>query len=195
MNATSINSKNPTATSLMQIGVITRYTLLDYMRSRRFTIMLAIVLGLSTLMVVLLGNVTYLLVQISPFVALFSGIFFGSDAIAGKFQNKTGYFSIPNPIRRTSIYLGKWIAAFTASSIVSAIFTVITLSIGFYYGSIPQAFRVSVLFTWVFLAAARGCVFFLSSLSKSIMISIALDVMLLMWASMMIVRLCWPYSL
>jgi ABC-2 type transport system permease protein len=42
------------------------------------------------------------------FVIVLSGIFFGGDAISGEFQNKTGYFAIPNPIKRSSVYIGKW---------------------------------------------------------------------------------------
>src|SRR5271157_3301090 len=131
MKNANIGNENAAATSVQQISVITRYTLLDYMRSRRFTILCAFVLGLSFIIICLIGNATFLLEEILPFIALFSGILFGSDAIAGEFQNKTGYFCIPNPIRRVSIYLGKWIAAFIAASIVLAIFTAITLSIGF----------------------------------------------------------------
>jgi ABC-2 type transport system permease protein len=44
-------------------------------------------------------------------MVILSGIFFGGDALFGEFQNKTGYFTIPNPVRRSSIYVGKWIAA------------------------------------------------------------------------------------
>lgn len=186
MKNANTGNENAAATSAKQIGVIARYTLLDYMRSRRFIILCAFVLGISIIMIGLIGNATFLLEAILPFIALFSGILFGSDAIAGEFQNKTGYFSIPNPIRRVSIYLGKWIAAFIAASIVLAIFTIITLSIGFYFDNILPEFGLSVLFSWFFLAGALGCVFFFSTLSKSITISIFLDLIILVWANMMI---------
>jgi ABC-2 type transport system permease protein len=185
-NASSSESENRITSSLAQIGVITRYTLLDYVRSRRFTILLAIVIAISAGLILLFGDVLYLMEEIASFVGLFAAIFFGSDAIAGEFQNKTGYFSIPNPIRRSSLYLGKWLAAFIGSSVILGIYIMIVLGVGLYYSSLPAQFGLSVIFTWIFLAAALGCVFLLSSISKSILISIFLDLMLLLWANIMI---------
>src|ERR1039457_6742206 len=63
-------------------------------------------------------------------VLVLLGIFFGGDAIAGEFQNKTGYFTLPNPVRRSSVYVGKWLAAFIASTAILAIFAAITLANG-----------------------------------------------------------------
>src|SRR5207245_246081 len=60
-------------------------------------------------------------------VVILSGIFFGGDAISGEFQNKTGYFLVGNPLRRSSIYIGKWIAALTASLIIFAIYAAIAV--------------------------------------------------------------------
>ncbi|HMF34682.1 MAG TPA: ABC transporter permease subunit [Candidatus Lokiarchaeia archaeon] len=184
--ASNLVSENRTATSLAQIGVVARYTLLDYMRSRKFTILLAIVLGLSAILILLFGDVLFLLEEFASFIALFCGIFFGSDALAGEFQNKTGFFSIPNPIRRSALYIGKWMAAFIGSSFILGIYTFIMLGVGFYYSSLTDQFGLSVIFTWFFLAATLGCVFLISSLSKSILISIFLDLALLIWANMVI---------
>src|SRR5207244_10925238 len=52
------------------------------------------------------------------FVIILSGIFYGGDAISGEFQNKTGYFLVANPLRRSSIYIGNWLGAFTASIVM-----------------------------------------------------------------------------
>ena len=102
-----------------------------------------------------------------------SGIFFGGDAISGEFQNKTGYFSVPNPIRRSSIYIGKWLAAFIASAVILGIFTVVTVGNGLYYFSgVPYQFGESLLFTVFYLAAVLGFTFFFSSLFKSSSMSI-----------------------
>src|ERR1700724_1046667 len=135
--------KNNVPNSIAQVGVTVRYTFLDYLRSRRFVILLAIMLLISA---ILTGVVGYY--RPASFVGsgplsfyaswwrlsiTFVGILSGADAISGEFQNKTGYFTLPNPIRRSSVYVGKWISAFIAASIVLFIFTAITVANEAYY--------------------------------------------------------------
>ena len=124
MTQTNFESKNVVPSSIAQVGIITKYTLLDYIRSRRFFIMLIITALISVLLTVLVGYYRpagFLTSELGfysswwgtsvTFVIILSAIFFGGDAISGEFQNKTGYFGVPNPIRRSSIYIGKWISS------------------------------------------------------------------------------------
>jgi ABC-2 type transport system permease protein len=117
----------------------------------------------------------------APVVAILSGIFFGGDAISGEFQNKTSYFIMPNPIRRSSVYIGKWLSAFVASSIILTTFTLITLSEMLYYHNVPSEFGLSVLFVCFFLVAVIGFVFFVSSLFKSNTNSVFMTFMVLLF--------------
>ncbi|TMI75933.1 ABC transporter permease [Candidatus Bathyarchaeota archaeon] len=118
--------------SVSQIGVITKYELVNYFRSRRFFVLLIIGIIISALLTALVGYYrpsSFLSSALSfysswwagpmgsiTFVIVLSGIFYGGDAISGEFQNKTGYFLVANPLRRSSIYIGKWLGAFTAST-------------------------------------------------------------------------------
>jgi ABC-2 type transport system permease protein len=108
-----------------------------------------------------------------------------SDAISGEFQNKTRYFRIPNPIRRSSIYGGKWLGAFIASTVILAVFTAITLGNGFYYfgANVPVQFFQSVLFTWIYMISVLGFPFLFSAVFKSSAISILETVILFSLAS------------
>jgi ABC-2 type transport system permease protein len=148
MTQTNFESKNTVPTSLTQVGIVMKYTLLDYLRSRRFFIMLIITALISVLLTVLVGYYrpeSFLASELTfysgwwgnsvTFVVILSAIFFGGDAISGEFQNKTGYFGVPNPIRRSSIYVGKWLAAFASSLVMLGIFTVVTVGNGLYYFS------------------------------------------------------------
>jgi ABC-2 type transport system permease protein len=112
-----------------------------------------------------------------------SGVFFGGDAISGEFQNKTGYFVLPNPIRRSSVYIGKWLSAFIASTIILGVFTAITVGNGMYYFglNVPYQFGESVLFAWFYLAAVLGVTFFFSSLFKSSSMSILVTIILFLF--------------
>src|SRR5487761_1664649 len=131
---------NKLPSSVSQVGVICKYELLNYFRSRRFYVLLIIGLIIAGLLTVLVGYYrpqSFLSSDLSfysgwwgmsvTFVVILSGIFFGGDAISGEFQNKTGYFTVGNPIRRSSVYIGKWISAFIAASIVLFIFMAITV--------------------------------------------------------------------
>ncbi len=183
--------------SLSHVFVTFKYSFLEYFRSRRFFILLGIGLLIGALLTAVVGYyrpesfVSDSLGFYSgwwgmsvTFVVVLSAIFFGGDAISGEFQNKTGYFTIPNPIRRSSVYIGKWLSALTASSVVFAIFTAITLANGiFYFGfSVPYQFGLSVLFAWFYLIAVLGFTFFFSSLFKNSSYSILVTAILFLFA-------------
>lgn len=197
MNEVQTISNNTVPSSMTQVGIITKYTFLDYFRSRRFFILLIITLLISTLLTILVGYYrpdSFLASDLSfysswwgnstTFVVVLSGIFFGGDAISGEFQNKTGYFGLPNPIRRSSIYVGKWISAFLASTVMLGIFAAITVANGSYYFglNVPYQFGESVLFAWFYLIAVLGFTFFFSSLFKSSAISILVTAILFLFA-------------
>jgi ABC-2 type transport system permease protein len=183
--------------NLGQVIVITKYTFLDYFRSRRFFILLIITLIISGILTSVIGYyrpASFMASSLgfyagwwgmsAAFVVALSGIFFGGDAIAGEFQNKTGYFTLPNPIRRSSVYVGKWLAAFIASTAILAIFIAITVANGvFYFGAnVPYQFGESVLFAWFYLVAVLGFTFFFSSLFKSGSYSILVTAILFLFA-------------
>jgi ABC-2 type transport system permease protein len=196
-NQPEVRSANTVPGSLAQVGVTMKYTFLDYFRSRRFLILLIIGLLISALLTILVGHyrpASFLTTELgfysswwgmtATFVVILSGVFFGGDAISGEFQNKTGYFTVPNPIRRSSIYVGKWLAAFAASSIILLIFTAITVGNGLYYfgANIPYQFGESLLFSWFYLAAVLGFTFLFSSLFKTSSYSILVTAILFLFA-------------
>lgn len=189
-------SSNPVPGSLTQVVVVTKYSFLDYLRSRRFIILSVITVLIGVLLTAAVAQYRPLAFTASSldfysnwwgnattFVVILSGVFFGGDAISGEFQNKTGYFTIPNPIRRSSIYIGKWLAAFIASTIILGIFTVITVGNGLYYFGldIPSQFVQSLLFTWLYLVSVLGFTFLFSALFKSSAIAILVTVILFLF--------------
>ncbi len=184
--------------TLAQIGILAKYNFLNYFRARRFYVMLAIVVIIS-------GLFTFLVAYYQPpgligspdpldfyrggwgnfatFVVVLSTAFFGGDAISGEFQNRTGYFLVPNPVRRSAIYVGKWIAALAASTIILGVFALIMIANGMYYypENIPSEFLQSLAFAWFYLVAALSLMFAFSSLFKSTSISILMGVILLLF--------------
>jgi len=212
MNDSAPTEGNILPTSMHQVGTITKYEMLNYFRSRRFLILLILGLAISGLLTFavayrgisdvatnpLTGSLSSLLFystwwgDSATFVVVMSAIFFGGDAISGEFQNKTGYYLVGNPIRRSSIYIGKWIAAFIASMIVILIYTAITIANGVYYfggNAFPNQFIESWAFSIVYLIAALGFTFFFSSLFKSSSISILVTAVLLLFGFSVIAEL------
>jgi ABC-2 type transport system permease protein len=195
--ADSSAPSNKVPDSITQVGITMRYTFRDYLRSRRFVILLVIMLIISAILTGVVGYyrpASFLGSVLSfysgwwgmsvTFITVLSGIFFGGDAISGEFQNKTGYFTLPNPIRRSSVYVGKWLAAFTAASVVLFAFTAITLANeAYYFGlNVPWQFAQSFLFAWFYLVAVLGFTFFFSSLFKSTSYSILVTAILFLFA-------------
>lgn len=183
--------------SLAQIGTITKYNFLNYFRGRRFYVMLAIILiigGLVTGLVAYYGVASFGGSSalgfygagwggFASFVIILSAVFFGGDAISGEFQNRTGYFLVPNPIRKSAVYVGKYIAALAASSLILGAFALIMIANGLYYfpGSVPWQLVQSIVFAWVYLIAVMSLAFAFSSLFKSTSISILMTVIVLLF--------------
>jgi ABC-2 type transport system permease protein len=189
-------ASNSVPSSMTQVGVILKYTFLDYLRSRRFLLLLIIGLVIAALLTFVvaykrpeqflsdsLGFYANWWGMTATFVVILSGVFFGGDAISSEFQNKTGYFTVPNPIRRSSIYVGKWLAAFIASSIILAIFAFIAIVNNLYYfgANFPWQFGESLLFSWIYLATVLGFTFLFSSLFKSSSYSILVTLILFLF--------------
>ncbi len=182
--------------TLSHVGTMAKYNFLNYFRARRFYVMLVIVLLISALLTVAIGYyrpmrfVTSALGfydagwgSFASFVVILSTAFFGGDAISGEFQNRTGYYLVPNPIRRSAIYVGKWLAALAASTLILVIFAAIIVANGTYYfgPTLPSQFLQSLLFAWIYLVAALSLAFAFSSLFKSSSISILMSVILLLF--------------
>lgn len=170
--------------SWRQALVLARYQLRDYLRSRRFVLMMAIIAASGAI-------ITWALAYFRPagllgapdafyggpwaggvtFVIVIAGIIYGGDAIAGEFQNRTGYFLMGLPLRRASVYAGKFVAAFLASTVAVLFYLVILVGNGVYYlgtGAFSDPLRLLASFglALLYLLALLGTTFLFSSLFK-----------------------------
>ena len=105
-------ANNKVPSDLAQCGVQTEFEFLNYLRSTRFYILLAIVatIGIAIMAVMYVYKPSTYLSSPMAFYSVWwgsvvnlcvilTGIFFGADAISTEFQNKTGYYLLPNPVR------------------------------------------------------------------------------------------------
>ncbi len=171
--------------TISQALILSRYQFRDYLRSRRFILMMGIVLAAAAILTTVVAyyrpvgdidNASDLYGTLwaagANFLIVFAGIIFGGDAIAGEFQNKTGYFLMGLPIKRTTVYAGKYLAALAASVISLLVYLVIVTGNAVYYlgtgafsGPIPliESFAITMLY----LLALLGFVFLYSALFKT----------------------------
>ena len=170
--------------TLEQALILSRYQLRDFLRSRRFILMMGIVVGIGAILTAVLGYFRPASILASadafygniggglPFIILLAGIIFGGDAIAGEFQNRTGYFLMGLPIKRGSVYVGKYLAALAASVVALVVFILIVMGNAvFYLGagafSDPAPLLESLALSILYLLALLGFVFLFSSLFKT----------------------------
>ena len=169
---------SPLAQALTQF----EYEFLNYLRSKRFYILLAITVAIGAAIAgalyyyrpsaYLSSPLAFYSVwwgSVAGLFVLLSGIFYGADAISTEFQNKTGYYLLPNPVNRSSVYLGKFLAAFVASVITVVVFAAITVAdASIYFGAdIPIGFAESFLFSIIYILPMLGVTFFISSVFKN----------------------------
>jgi ABC-2 type transport system permease protein len=168
--------------SLEQVTKLTRYQLREYLRSRRFVAVALIVVVIGAIITAVVAHFRGLLAtnalafygtfwgEGAPFVIVMAAVIFGGDAIAGEFQNKTGYFLMGLPVRRATVYVGKLIAVFLASLAAVLIFLGLLLANGVYYfqaSAFPWQLGLSLVLAIAYLSAVLGATFLFSSLFKT----------------------------
>ena len=189
-------ANNRVPSGLAQCGVQAEFEFRNYLRSTRFYILLTIVVAIGMAIMAVMyvyrppsyisSPLAFYSVwwgTVANLCAILTGIFFGADAISTEFQNKTGYYLLPNPVGRPSVFVGKWIASFAASAIAIGAYAAITLADGaIYFGAnIPLEMGESFLFALFYIFPILGVSFFISSLFKNNSSSILVTALLLLF--------------
>jgi len=135
--------------NIRQIGIVTRYELLKYLRGRRLLAIILLTVIISGIFLVVppaIGSQyskdpTEFVMNMLRFLgvlSILSATFFGADAIVSEFESKTGYFLFPNPIRKTTIFLGKFIAsALVSVGVIALYYLIAVVSVQVIDGSVP----------------------------------------------------------
>jgi len=106
--------------------------------------------------------------------------FFGADAIVSEYQARTGYLIFPNPIKRATLYLGKFSASMTAGILVISIFYGVAGVLSFVSVSgLDKNFLLSFAFALEYLLAVMAIAYLISTLFKGTTGAIVLTFFLL----------------
>ncbi len=93
--------------------------------------------------------------------------FFGADAIVSEYQARTGYLIFPNPIKRATLYMGKFSASMTAGIAVVGLFYVATAILSMIsVGGLDKDFLLSYGFALEYLLAAMAIAYLISTVLK-----------------------------
>jgi len=174
-----------------KLRVVTRYEFLKHLRRKRLYIILgltlaaelAVLIGLPALMDGYPDNIMVMaaMLSVGPSLATIGAVFFAGDAIAGEFESKTGYILFPNPVRRITLVVGKYLAC-CAAVILLVIFGYVIVSISLFaiYGNIPIETAKSFGLCLLFAGSVLSVTFFFSSVSKGAMVATVITLVFIM---------------
>jgi ABC-type transport system involved in multi-copper enzyme maturation permease subunit len=163
-----------------KLRVVTGYEFLKHIRRARLYVIWGLTLVAELVVLILFpalmdgypDNVMVMaaVLTIGPSLATFGAIFFAGDAIAGEFENKTGFMLFTNPVKRTTLVIGKYLACY-AATILLIIFGYVIVSVSLFaiYGEIPTETAESFGLCLLYAGSVLSVTFLFSSLSKGAM--------------------------
>ena len=165
---------------LERLRIVIGYEFLKHIRRKRLYIILGLTLLAEVLVLILVpvlgdgypNSVTVMaaLLSVGPSLATLGAIFFAGDAIAGEFENKTGYILFTNPVRRGTMVIGKYLACYAAVFLLIVLgYVISSISLLVIYGTIPIATGGSFGLCLLYAGSVLSVTFFFSSISKGAM--------------------------
>jgi len=170
-----------------KLKIVTKYELLKQFRRKRFYGALVLTL-LAVILIIALYKGLDIPGKLSPLISdspelfalfvtsagatipIFAAVFFAGDSIASEFEHKTGYILFPNPVKRSTLVVGKYIACLTVTSLIvifAYVATVIAL-VGIYQ-QLPIEVFGSLALALVYANSVLGIAFLYSSALKGSM--------------------------
>jgi ABC-2 type transport system permease protein len=164
-----------------RLRIVIGYEFMKHIRRKRLYVILGIALLAEALALILVptlltggypDNVMLMAVilTIGASLAALGSVFFAGDAIAGEFESKTGFILFTNPIRKITLWTGKYLACMLAVGLL-IIFTyiVIAISLAAIYHEVPIQIFGSLGLCLLYAAAVLSLSFLFSSVSKGSM--------------------------
>jgi ABC-2 type transport system permease protein len=176
---------------LDKLGIVIGYEFLKHIRRKRLYVImglvliteLAVLVGFPALMDGFPENMMVMaaMLSIGPSMAMIGAVFFAGDAIAGEFESKTGFLLFTNPVKRTTLVVGKYIASCIAVTILIIFaYLIVCVSLLAIYGSVPIEVAQSFGLCLLYGATVIAITFFFSALSKGAMGATVITLVLIM---------------
>jgi ABC-type transport system involved in multi-copper enzyme maturation permease subunit len=182
---------------ISKIPIVVKYELLKQVRRLRlYGVMLAgsLVTGVGLVLALVLGSslggidaLGFALLVVSmggsllglQAFAVIAGVFFSGDAISSEFEHKTGYLMFANPIKRTTLLVGKYFSTCISCLLALAIpYLLVSLAVIMKFGEFPPEIFASFLFAVLYAWSVSALTFVFSSLFRGAMGATALPFLL-----------------
>lgn len=164
-----------------KLKIVTKYELLKQFRRKRFYGALALIVLAMVLTIGLYkgldipGRMNRLdspelfatFVSSISTLATICAVFFAGDAIASEFERKTGYILFPNPVKRTTLVVGKYIACAAATVILLIIaYLILAGALLGFYQQVPSGILGSMAIALMLACSVISMTFVFSSVLK-----------------------------
>jgi ABC-2 type transport system permease protein len=180
-----------------KLRIVIGYEFLKHIRRKRLYIILALTLiaELAVLILVpVLGDgfpnsvmVMAALLSVGPALATIGAIFFAGDAIAGEFESKTGFILFTNPVKRTTLVIGKYLACYAAVALLVVLgYIIVAISLLAIYGTVPIETLSSFGLCLLYAGAVLSVTFFFSAIMKGSMSATVITLVFIMVISSII---------
>lgn len=170
------NSHN--AGQINKMITVSRFEILMFFRGKKIYGMLAITIAISALFIAIIEYLQPPMASSEDFgfstplrfvfflIVLF-GAFFGSNSIVTESHQKTGQLLLSNPVSRTTIWFGKFVAAELISiGILLLYYSIITVYAAIGGHQVPTEVLTSLLFSVIALTMVMGISFLISSIFR-----------------------------
>jgi ABC-2 type transport system permease protein len=171
---------------LSQAWTVAVYEIRKYLRGRRLLgmlVLVALIVGLLLALPPLLGSAypstpddfVATFAEFSGILIVLSGALFAADALNSEHDKRTGYFLFPNPVRRETIVVGKFLASLAASGfIVVLYYAAASISAWAITGSLTVDIALSAIYALAYMVCVVGVAFLLSSVLRGTVTSTVL---------------------
>jgi ABC-type transport system involved in multi-copper enzyme maturation permease subunit len=163
-----------------KLKIVTAYEFLKHIRRKRLYVILGLTL-IAELAVIILMPVLMdkypdsvmamaAMLTVGPSMATIGAVFFAGDSIAGEFEGKTGFILFTNPVKRTTLIIGKYLASCAAVILLIIFGYIITdVTLLAIYGEIPIETLNSFGLCLLYAGAVLSITFLFSAISKGAM--------------------------
>jgi|GEM_PF-144077 len=101
------------------------------------------------------------------FLVIICATFFGADSIVSEYQNRTGYLIFPNPVKRSTLFFGKYAASITAGFMVILLFYAVVAALSYVtLSGLDKGFGLSLALAVEYLLAAIAVAYVISSVLR-----------------------------
>jgi len=158
-----------------QAITVVKYEILKYLRGKKLLVfigLMALILGLLTAMPYLLGDglpseskeLMLFYISFSTILIILAVTLFAADSIASEYEYRTGLLLFPRPMKRESMFIGKFVASYLVSAAMILLFYISVFIISYAVtGEVISEGFTSLGMALLYILAATGFGFMLSA--------------------------------